>query len=110
MLLLERGDRGAASRLVVEPERERPRFLRREPERRHVHRRLLVRRGRSRDVAGRRRLERRSVQLSGSLYNLSDGQTLFGGYVKPENLTVAGQMSVHFDDDTHGTFTWPGGV
>jgi len=47
---------------------------------------------------------------SGSLYNLSDGQTLFGGYVKPENLTVAGQMSVHFDDDTHGTFTWPGGV
>ena len=47
---------------------------------------------------------------SGSLYNLSNGQTLFSGYVKPENLTVAGQMSVHFDDDAHGTFTWPGGV
>ena len=47
---------------------------------------------------------------SGPLYNLSNGQTLFGGYVKPGGLTVGGQMSVHFDDDTHGTFTWPGGA
>src|SRR5579862_169627 len=45
----------------------------------------------------------------GDLYNKTNGQTLFGSYVAPGNANVIGQLSVHFNDDTHGTLTWPGG-
>jgi len=46
---------------------------------------------------------------AGDLLDLSGGQTLYGAYVAPGAPNVAGQMSVHFADDTHGTLTWPGG-
>lgn len=46
---------------------------------------------------------------TGDLYNKKNGQTLFGSYVAPGNASIVGQLAVHFNDDTHGTLTWPGG-
>ena len=46
---------------------------------------------------------------TGDLYNKTGGQTLFGSYVAPGDAVVAGQLSIHFTDDTHATITWPGG-
>ena len=54
---------GAAGRLVLESQRRRTRVLRREPERRHVHRRLPVRHRRACDLARRGRAQQRPVQL-----------------------------------------------
>ena len=51
-----------------------------------------------------------SYNYTGPLYELSGGQTLFGGYVAPSLPSSVGNVTVHFDDDTHGTWTWPGGV
>jgi hypothetical protein len=46
---------------------------------------------------------------TGPLYELSGGQSLFGSYVAPSAPSSVGNVTVHFDDDTHGTWTWPGG-
>jgi hypothetical protein len=46
---------------------------------------------------------------TGPLYELSGGQTLFGGFFAPSAPSSVGNVTVHFDDDTHGTWTWPGG-
>jgi hypothetical protein len=51
-----------------------------------------------------------SYNYAGPLYALKNGQTLFGSYVAPVGPETVGQMEVHFSDDTHGTFTWPGGT
>jgi hypothetical protein len=47
---------------------------------------------------------------TGDMYSEANGQTLFGTYVAPGNAVVVGQLSVHFNDDTHGMLTWPGGT
>ena len=47
---------------------------------------------------------------TGPLYELSGGQTLFGGFVAPSAPSSVGNVTVHFDDETHGTWTWPGGA
>lgn len=48
--------------------------------------------------------------FTGDLYNVSNGQTLFGDYVAPGPLNVVGTLTARFTDDTHGTITWPGGT
>ncbi len=47
---------------------------------------------------------------TGRLTSLSDGQTMFGDYKLPGTPTDAGEVTLQFSDDTHGTITWPGGT
>jgi hypothetical protein len=47
--------------------------------------------------------------FTGPLYYKTGGQTLYGSYVAPGPAVIAGDITVHFIDDTHGTVTWPGG-
>ncbi len=49
-------------------------------------------------------------RYTGELYSMHDGQPLFGAYRKPAGPDVAGTLSIHFTDDSHGTLTWPGGT
>jgi len=51
-----------------------------------------------------------SYNFSGQLYDKTGGQTLYGSYVAPGSAVIAGNLTVHFSDDTHGTLTWPGGT
>lgn len=46
---------------------------------------------------------------SGTLYEVSDGQTLYGPYVAPSPPVDSGVVTVTFSDDIHGTIDWPGG-
>lgn len=48
--------------------------------------------------------------FTGDLYNLSNGQTLYGNYVVPGPTNTVGKLTAQFTDDTHGTITWPGGT
>jgi hypothetical protein len=47
--------------------------------------------------------------FTGPLYYKTGGQTLYGSYVAPGAAVIAGNITVHFTDDTHATVTWPGG-
>jgi hypothetical protein len=47
---------------------------------------------------------------TGDLYAVRNGQTLTGAYRSPDPVTVAGQIVLTFDDASHGTLAWPGGV
>ena len=51
-----------------------------------------------------------SYNYTGPLYAVSNGPTLFGTYVAPSPPVNVGNVSIHFTDDTHGTWTWPGGT
>ena len=51
-----------------------------------------------------------SYNYSGPLYSPTGGETLFGNYAAPSAPVAAGNVTVHFSDDTHGTLTWPGGA
>jgi hypothetical protein len=46
----------------------------------------------------------------GTLQSFRNGQSVFGAYRLPDTITDIGPISVTFDDDTHGTITWPGGT
>jgi hypothetical protein len=47
---------------------------------------------------------------TGDLVYTTNGQTLFGNYVAPGDVIRVGTLTAHFDDDSHGTITWPGGT
>jgi len=47
---------------------------------------------------------------NGTLQTYQGGQTLFGDYRFPAGTADVGAVTVRFDDDSHGTFTWPGGT
>jgi hypothetical protein len=51
-----------------------------------------------------------SYNYTGPLYTMSMGQTLYGSYVPAAGPHIAGTITMHFSDDTHGTVTWPGGT
>jgi hypothetical protein len=46
----------------------------------------------------------------GTLQSYRNGQTLFGAYRAPGAAVDVGPVEVRFVDDSHGTFTWPGGT
>jgi hypothetical protein len=46
----------------------------------------------------------------GDLLDVRNGQTLSGPYKAPGPITTVGQISLVFDDASHGTLAWPGGV
>jgi hypothetical protein len=46
---------------------------------------------------------------TGDLYYKINGQTLYGSYVAPGDAIVVGTLTAHFDNDSRGTITWPGG-
>jgi hypothetical protein len=46
----------------------------------------------------------------GTLQAYRNGQTLFGDYRPPAAPADFGRITIHFNDDLHGTITWPGGT
>jgi hypothetical protein len=49
-------------------------------------------------------------RYTGTLQSYRNGQTLFGAYQPPGSVVDEGPIEVKFDDDAHGTITWPGGT
>ena len=43
----------------------------------------------------------------GALQAYRNGQTLFGDYRPPAAPADFGRITIHFNDDLHGTITWP---
>ncbi len=47
--------------------------------------------------------------FNGTLYQVANGQTLTGAYKAPAAPTVAGQITLTFNNSRFGTLIWPGG-